>query len=101
MAPTKALRAEAPLRRARRLRATTTRRKIRKTTAYAMRSTSYINAGPLRIKSALLDRLHLAVALVRANDLFRVMHIHLAAEGFQVEGLVGGGGHNHKYNPLV
>src|SRR5216684_2457731 len=43
MAPTKALRAEAPLRRARRLRATTTRRKIRKTAAYTMRSTSYIN----------------------------------------------------------
>src|SRR5713101_6752360 len=93
MAPTKALRAEAPRRRARRLRATTTRRKIRKTAAYTMRSTSYINRRSSPHKISLLDRFHLAVALVRANDLFRVMHIHLAAEGFEVEGLVGGGGH--------
>ncbi len=39
----------------------------------------------------LLDGLHLSVALVHqcANDFFRVMHVHLAAEGFEVEGLVG------------
>ena len=52
-------------------------------------------AGVVQNQVGLLDRLHLAVALVhqRANDLFRVMDVHLAAEGFEVEGLVWIGGH--------
>ena len=47
-------------------------------------------ASVVQNQVSLLDRLHLPVALMhqRANDLFRVMHVHLAAEGFEVEGLV-------------
>jgi hypothetical protein len=43
----------------------------------------------------LLDRVYLLIAFVdqRADDFFRVMDVHLAAEGFQVEGFVWGGGH--------
>src|SRR5580704_6403759 len=49
---------------------------------------------------SLFNGLHLPVAFMHqgANDFFRVMHVHLAAEGFEVEGLVWGSGHIHKYN---
>src|ERR1700727_3113964 len=43
----------------------------------------------------LFHRLHLPVHLTaqRANDLFRVMDVHLAAKGFEVERLLWDGGH--------
>ena len=49
-------------------------------------------AGVIENEVGLVDGFHLAIAFVdeRANDLFRVMHIHLAAEGFEVEGFGGG-----------
>ena len=52
-------------------------------------------AGVVQNQVGLLDRLYLFVSLVhqRANDLFGVMHVHLAAEGFEVKGLVRIGGH--------
>jgi len=57
-------------------------------------------AGVVQNQVGLLDRLHLAIAFMHqgADDFFRVMHVHLAAEGFEVEGLVWGSGHIHKYN---
>ena len=47
-------------------------------------------AGVIEDQVGLLDGLYLPVAFVneRANDFFGVVHIHLAAEGFQVEGFV-------------
>ena len=47
-------------------------------------------AGVVENQVGLLDRFHLAVAFVhqRANDFFRVVDVHLAAEGFEVEGFV-------------
>jgi len=52
-------------------------------------------AGVVENQVGLLDRLHLLIAFVqqRADDFFGVMHVHLAAEGFQVKGLLRGGGH--------
>jgi hypothetical protein len=44
--------------------------------------------GVIEDQVRILFRFHLPVSLLHqgANDLFRVMHIHLAAKGFQVEG---------------
>ena len=52
-------------------------------------------AGVVENQVGLLDRVYLLIAFVdqRADDFFRVMDVHLAAEGFQVEGFVRGGGH--------
>src|SRR5215472_6040741 len=47
-------------------------------------------AGVVQNQISLLDSLHLSIAFLheRADDLFRVMHIHLAAEGFQIKGFL-------------
>ncbi len=47
-------------------------------------------AGVVENQVGLLDRLHLAIAFLhqRADDLFGVVCIHLAAEGFEVESLL-------------
>ena len=58
-------------------------------------------AGVVEDEVGLLDRFDLAVALgnERADDLFGVMDVHLAAEGLEVERLVGANGHPElKYN---
>jgi hypothetical protein len=48
-------------------------------------------AGVVEDQAGVFFRLHLPVALVAksANDLLRVMGIHLAAEGLKVEGFLG------------
>ena len=48
-------------------------------------------AGVVQDQIGLLDGLHPAVALgnERADHLFGVVHVHLAAEGFQVERFLG------------
>src|SRR5580704_11392603 len=48
-------------------------------------------ASVVQNQVSLLHRLHLPVPLMHqcANDLFRVMHIHLAAKGFEVKRLLG------------
>ena len=49
-------------------------------------------AGIVENQVGLLDRLHLPIAFLyqRADDLFGIVHIHLTAEGFEVEGLLRG-----------
>src|SRR5690349_16322464 len=46
-------------------------------------------AGVVKNQMGLFDGLHLTIPLMhqRADDFFRVMHIHLAAKGLQVKGL--------------
>jgi hypothetical protein len=48
----------------------------------------------------LIDRFHLSITLMnqRADDFFRVVHVHLAPESFEVKGLVGLRGHTVEYN---
>ena len=52
-------------------------------------------AGVVENQVGLLDGLYLLVSFVdeRANDLFGVVDVHLAAEGFEVESLLGVCGH--------
>jgi len=52
-------------------------------------------AGVVQNQIGLLNRLHLPIPLLhqRANDLLRVMHVHLAAKGFEVKGLLRISGH--------
>ena len=52
-------------------------------------------AGVVEDQPSLFDGLDLLVALGNEcpNDLFRVMGVHLAAEGFEVKRLLGLGGH--------
>ena len=48
-------------------------------------------AGVVEDQAGLLDRFDLPIAFVdqRADDFFGVVDVHLAAEGFEVEGFVG------------
>ncbi len=57
-------------------------------------------AGVIEDQAGVFDGRNLAVALGNqsANDFLGVMDVHLAAEGFEVEGLLGLGGHISKYN---
>src|SRR5207244_13267186 len=57
-------------------------------------------AGVIEDQAGVFDGRNLSVALgnERANDFLGVMDIHLAAEGFEVEGFLGLGGHISKYN---
>jgi len=57
-------------------------------------------AGVVEDEASVFDGRNLAVALGNqsANDFLGVMDVHLAAEGFEVEGLLGLGGHISKYN---
>ena len=52
-------------------------------------------AGVVEDEVRLIHGLNLAVAFrhERADDFFRVMHVHLAAEGFEVKSLAGA--HTH------
>jgi hypothetical protein len=52
-------------------------------------------ASVVQNQPSLFDGRYLAVALghERANDFFGVMHIHLAAKGFQVKRLLSVGAH--------
>src|SRR5439155_965726 len=57
-------------------------------------------AGVVEDEAGVFDGRNLAIALgnERADDFLGVMDIHLAAEGFEVEGFLGLGGHISKYN---
>jgi hypothetical protein len=57
-------------------------------------------AGVIENQSGLFDGLNLSVALgkQRPYDLFGVVGVHLAAKGFEVEGLAGLTGHINKYS---
>jgi predicted AAA+ superfamily ATPase len=52
-------------------------------------------AGVIENQVSFLDRFHLAVTLMhqRANDLLRVMDIHLTAEGLDIKRLLRGLAH--------